>query len=38
MILKVISQLFVEIIKGGLDFSIVVMGEQDPCCEPLPWE
>jgi len=32
----VISQLFVEIIKGGLDFSIVAMGGQDPCRERLP--
>jgi len=36
--LKVVSQLFVEIIKCELDFPLVAMGEPDPCREPLPQE
>ena len=36
--LKVVSQLFVEIIKCELDFPMVAMGEPDPCREPLPRE
>jgi len=35
---KVISQLFVEIMKCGLDFQIIAMGEPNPCGEPVPQE
>lgn len=38
MILKVISQLFVEIINCWLDFPTVAMGEPDPGPEPLARE
>jgi len=36
LIFKVVSQLFVEIIKGELDFPMVAMDESGRCREPLP--
>jgi len=36
MILRVVSQLFVVIIKCRFDFPMVAMGEPDSCHEPHP--
>ena len=38
LILRVVSHLFVEIIKSRFDFPMVAMGEPDPGDEPHPWE
>jgi len=38
LILRVVSPLFVEIIKSRFGFFMVAMGEPDPAHEPHPWE
>jgi len=38
LILRVVSHLFVEIIKSRFDFPMVAMGEPDPGDEPYPRE